>query len=429
MPGKLFLLCFLCILISCATPPFHTEKPREIPEDFFGIAPYGKVLTPEDFPLIDGLGVVWLRRTCRWSSLEPSPGEWDFSDWDAYVENSKNAGKKLLAILGYDAPWIYGEKTTRRKITARELPLYLNYVETVVSRYRGKINAYEIWNEPNIMSWYGTDEEFITMTRAAIQKIRSIDPDATILAGAFSRAPGGLIRKMARAGVFDEADGLSFHPYAMNPKNAVNVCDSLMELLEKEKFTGEIWVTEMGYPTKGWYPHRISEERFPSHIVKTLTAFAARNIRVLLWYELFDYNNPGEYKLTLNSEDFFGLAYPNRTTKAGYRAFALCGRNLAGKEYRPELPLRKDLPKRTVSLCFTGQEAENVLVLWNESGKSFSSQITLPGKDQRLYDISSGEYRALGEETVITVTQTPLFLTWTAVPGPAASAPALIRLK
>ena len=233
---------------------------------------------------------------------------------------------------------------------------------------------------------------------------------------------------MARAGVFEEAGGLSFHPYALSPKGAVELCDSLAKILAEENSNGEIWITEIGYPTKGWFPTRVQEKNFPSHIVKTLSALAARNVKVLFWYELYDSKNPGEYTFTLNSESFFGIAYPNNTIKTGYNAFALCGRNLAGKEYRPELPLRKDLPKRTVSLCFMGQEAGNVLILWNESGKSYHAKITLPGRDQRVYDIGSGEYTALKEDAEIIVTQTPIFITWT---GPALSgqAPSVVAQK
>ena len=424
MSRSLFLFCFLPVFISCATPVFQPNGSRTVPEDFFGIAPYNKRLNPEDFALIDELGVVWQRRTCRWSSLETAPGNWDFSDWDNYVEISRNAGKKILAILAYDTPWVYETENAPRRISSRELPLYLNYVETVVRRYRGKIDAYEIWNEPNMMEWYGSDQEFITMTRAAIKTIRSIDPDVKILAGSFWRVPKNFIRKMTRAGVFDEACGLSFHPYALSPAGAAELCDSMLKLLEEESFTGEIWVTELGYPTRGWFPTRVSEKKFPSHIVKTLASLAARNVKVLLWYELYDSRNPGEYCFTFNSEDFFGLAYPDNTVKAGYHAFSLCGKNLAGKEYQPGLPLRNDIPKRTVSFCFMGQDAENVLILWNERGGSFPAGLTLPGTDQRLYDISSGEYMTLGEETEITVTQTPLFFTWIGM-----SEPALCKLR
>ena len=424
--ARLFLFCcFFCIFVSCATPPFHTDKSRTVPSDFFGVSPY--IIEPEDFPLIDELGAVWLRRTCRWGNLEPVPGQWNFSDWDNFVEYSNNAQKKILAILAFDTPWLYGEEKIPRKITAREMPMFLNYVDTVVNRYKGKIDAYEIWNEPNMMSWYGSDEEFITMTRSVIKTIRSIDPDVKILAGSFWRVPKRFIRKLIRAGVFDEASGLSFHPYATSPKGVVKLCDSLLKLLEEEGFAGEVWVTEIGFPTKGWFPTRVSEINFPSHIVKTLASLAARDMSVLLWYELFDEKNPGEYTLTLNSEDFFGLAYRNNTVKAGYYAFALCGQKLAGKEYSPDLPKRNNLPERTVSLCFTGRGGENVLIIWNESGRSFSADITLPGKDQHLYEINSGISQRIEGKTETTVTQTPKFFTWVSDGYSASGIPVITK--
>ena len=404
-------LCLPLFFTACATPPYSTDEARKVPEDFFGIAA-GAGLKPENFPLIDELGVSWLRRTFRWNGVEPAREQWNFTYWDEYAGNSARAGKKLVAILGFDTSWIYRETPNGRKITAEGLPHYLNYVETMALRYRGRIDAYEIWNEPNMMSWYGTDDEFIEMTRAAIQKIRSIDPEVKILVGSYWRVPKRLIRKMARSGVLSEADGVSFHPYAVKPKNSVKLYDSLLAVLQKEEINTEIWITEVGYPTKGWYPTRVSLEKYPSHIIKTLAGLTARDIRVLLWYELYDYRDPDNLDSRWNSEDFFGIAYPNNTVKAGYYAFALCGKNLPGKEYRPELPLRENLPKRTVSLCFR-EGAENVLIIWNERGSSLQVTVTLPGIDQRMYDISTGSFTTLGEKTELAIAKTPIFFTWT----------------
>ena len=426
MRKSFFPLGLLFILLSCATPPYHTGEGRKIPEDFLGIAA-GTGLMPENFPIIDELGVVWLRRTYRWGSIESAPEQWNFSYWDEYVETSRSAGKKLIAILAYDTSWVYEEKNSPRKISSRELPDFLNFVATAALRYRGMIDAYEIWNEPNMMEWYGTKEEFIDMTLAAIRTIRSIDPNVKILAGSFWRVPKRFIRKMARAGVFDEADGISFHPYAIKPGNTAKLCDSLLKVLSEENVTSEIWITEVGYPTSGWFPTKVRAKKFPMYIVKTLAGLSVRNVKVLLWYELYDDKNPDEVKSRLNSEDFFGIAYPNNTVKAGYYAFALCGKNLPGKEYRPELPLRENLPERTVSLCFK-EGAENVLIIWNERGSSLPVTVTLPGSDQRLYDISTGNYTTLGVETELTITKTPLFFTWKDIPG-MASIPALRKSR
>jgi hypothetical protein len=182
-----FLFCLAAM--SCAAPPYSTGAARQVPADFFGMTPYQNDMTAGDFELLDELGVTWQRRTCRWGGLELRPGEWNFSSWDRYVDDSKAAGKKLIAILAYDTPWIHKGKNVRDTIGSQELPHYLNYVETVVTRYKGRIDAYEIWNEPNMLNrfWKGSDKDFFTMTIATAQVIRRIDPDARILAGSLWR--------------------------------------------------------------------------------------------------------------------------------------------------------------------------------------------------------------------------------------------------
>jgi hypothetical protein len=426
------LLVFLACLavLSCATPPYSTGAARQIPEDFFGMTPYQRSdMTAEDFELLDELGVVWQRRTCRWSSLEPRPGEWDFSSWDSYVDDSKAAGKKLIAILAYDTPWIYNRKTAGDDIGPEELPHYLNYVETVTARYKGRIDAYEIWNEPNMLNyfWKGSDDDFFTMTIAAAQVIRRTDPHAKILAGSLWRVPGGFIRRLFKSGVMDHADALSFHPYAVNPRGAVKLYDKLAGILEEFNYSGEVWITEVGYPTGGWYPTVVWEENFPRDIVKTLAGLAVRNVRVLVWYEFKDSYNRGEAPSRWNSESFFGLSYLDHTRKNGFEAWGLCGRYLAGSEYRPDLPERQGLPDRIVSLCFRNAGGQNTLILWNESGGTLKARIVLPGTDQTLHDLSTGQGRRLAVETEHAIGRNPLFFTWTEDSGTVA--PSVIKIK
>jgi hypothetical protein len=424
-----FLACTAAL--SCATPPYAVDSPRQVPEDFFGMTPYQQYdMTTEDFELLDELGVTWQRRTCRWSGLEPRPGEWDFSSWDAYVDDSKAAGKKLIAILAYDIPWIFNGKTARDRIGPEELPHYLNYVETVAARYKGRIDAYEIWNEPNMLDyfWKGSDDEFFTMTKAAAQVIRRTDPGATILAGSLWRVPGGFTRKLFKSGVMEYADALSFHPYAVNPRGAVKLYDKLAKLLKEFDYKGEVWVTEVGYPTGGWYPTKVSEEHFPRDIVKTLAGLAVRNVRLLIWYEFKDSYNQGEAPSRWNSESFFGLSYMDHTRKNGFEAWGLCGRYLSGAEYRPDWPERQGLPDRTVSLCFRNADGENTLILWNERGGAVKVRITLPGSGRTLHDISTGQGRPLATETEHTINKNPLFFTWTEESGTAA-APAVVKIK
>jgi len=401
---------FFIFIVSCKTAPSPATAYRTVPYDFFGMAPYQRALVREDFDLLDELGVVWQRRTCRWGSMERQRGVWDFSDWDAYVGDSKAAGKKLLAILAYDANWIYDEPPGGRRINAENLPHFINYVEQIVTRYKGRIDAYEIWNEPNWRTWKGTREEFLNLTLAAARKVREIDPDAKILAGSFLHVPSSFIADLFKTGIMDIVDAISFHPYALGPSGTVKYIDKMEKELAKYNYKGEIWITEVGYPTGGWYPTSVKERDFPRYIIQTLAGLAIRNIRAVFWYELKDSYNRGEAPSRMDSESFFGIAYLDFTKKNGFNAWALCGQHLAGTVYRDDWPMREGLSGRTVSLCFKGQTGKNVLLLWNERGQT-RVMAEMPGP-ATVYDISTGEGRMLARNEEILITKDPVFITW-----------------
>lgn len=427
--GRIFpaalALFVLFPVISCGSFSYSVPGARNIPEDYFGVHPSNNRGPPEKLrEFLDEMGVVWLRETFNWNSVERRMGVWDYSSSDKFVEESLAAGKKILAILAYDVPWVYGDSKSR-SIGPEQLPYYLRYVEELVRRYRGKIQAYEIWNEPNWIFWTGSKKDFYELSRAAAEKIREIDPEAIIVAGAFNRVPKNFIRGMFRAGAMKNVDAISFHPYDLGPRGALRLYDRFQKILAEESYTGDIWVTEVGYPTRGWYPTRISENRFPGHVVKTLTGLALRGAKICCWYQLFNPHTQDESWSSLDSEQHFGLAYPDYTLKKGAAAYALCGRYLAGTEYRPEFPVRHKVPATVESLYFRGKGNANTLIVWNRGLTPARLRVTLPGTGQQLHDIVSGEGRELEEKPSLLIGPTPLIITW--ISGETREGPALSR--
>jgi len=61
---------------------------------------------------------------------------------------------------------------------------WTTWVKTVAARYKGRITAYQPWNEANLsaMFWAGNDDSAVAMadlTKAAQQALRQVDPGAT----------------------------------------------------------------------------------------------------------------------------------------------------------------------------------------------------------------------------------------------------------
>jgi hypothetical protein len=409
----LFYFFLVPVLFSCVS--YASPKSRVISSDYLGIITHGgKGPDEKEQALLDELGAVWIRETFYWSSIERRQGEFDFSVYDEWLDVQKEGGRKILAILAYDVAWIHQGNKRRRFVNAEQLPLYLRYVEETVMRYRGRVDAWEIWNEPNWIFWKGSREDFYALTKMAIAKIRELDPQATIVAGSFNRVSKKFIREMFKAGAFEGADVISFHPYDLGPDGAVRLYDQFESFLAGQGYKGRIWVTEVGYPTGGLYPTRIRESRQPDYVVKTLAGLAVRGAEISFWYELYDSRNRNERRSPFDSESFFGIAYPGQSRKKGFAAFALCGRFIAGSEYRPGLPRREGLPASVETLCFSGQDGRQTLLVWNRGAGTIKVRLALPGSRHELYDITTGKGRPLEANAALRIGSRPQFITWTA---------------
>lgn len=315
----------LCLgFFSCATAIVPPVSSGPIPADIAGVAHAGDPVSAAENALMDELGIVWVRNDFRWSSIEPQKGVWDFSRYDRMVEDNIASGRKMLSVLGFDTGWVHKNGKSRDYISPEELPYFLNYVEQVVTRYKGKVDAWEIWNEPDVYVrfWKGPAKDFYALSKAAAQKIRECDPDAKIIAGSFFRVPTAFIKNMFKSGALDDVDGIAFHPYAATPKGALALYDTFAALVREQGYSGEIWVTEVGYPTGGIYPSRVGEKKYGAYIYDTLIGLARRGARTIFWYQLTEGYTRANTPHTLNSERFFGLAYKDYEKKPGVDEFA-----------------------------------------------------------------------------------------------------------
>jgi hypothetical protein len=398
-------------LISCSTVPKTYSTRVTVPPDYLGIVG-GNKGSVEEYNLLNEMCTTWILKTFYWSAIENEKDNFDFSSYDNYVEKAKEQGKKIIAVLAYAAPWLNDGKDNKY-ISGKNIEYYLNYIEALVDRYKGKVDAWQIWNEPNwIIFWRGSNKEFYELSRLAANKIREVDPDAYIIGGGFLLNPKNFIINMKNAGAMENLNALSFHPYAANPKGSIKLIDDFFKTVEKIDFHGDIWITEIGYPTSGWYPSRVSLEKMPSYVIKTIAPSAIRGARVLIWYDLLDSYKYGEYPNKIDSELYFGLVYSDLSRKSGAWAYELCARYIPGSQYNPELPLKEGIKSNVVTLCFTGNESNtNTLIIWDDKNKKQKIKVSIPSTIT-IHDISTGNNFSLLNEAIIEITDEPVFITW-----------------
>jgi len=174
---------------------------------------------------------LWDTRTA-WLNLEPRDDAWRWDNLDAHVAKAEAEGvqKVTLVLAGTprwaaaresvnDAPWM-GSGSASPPADPEQ---WRDFVDHVVERYAGRIDAYEIGNEPNLaMFWNGSPEEFATHVAIATEAIRAGDPDATVVVDAAlvrsardASAPERWLGPLAALGV--RPDAISFHLYPAAP--------------------------------------------------------------------------------------------------------------------------------------------------------------------------------------------------------------------
>ncbi len=183
---------------------------------FAPASPFGVHVRPNlrHITMAKATGSNWTRlhndgnHITAWAMLEPRQGEWRWADAD--LARYRAGHLKILGMLETAPAWasLWGLTERGRAgrgpgyfemfFQPRDLDLYADYVRTVATRYKDQIRAYEVWNEPWQIKWFGAkyvrhegrdmimtsenpQQDYVAMMRAAFNALRSVDPDIVVV--------------------------------------------------------------------------------------------------------------------------------------------------------------------------------------------------------------------------------------------------------
>ncbi|MBC7813066.1 MAG: cellulase family glycosylhydrolase [Burkholderiales bacterium] len=139
------------------------------------------------------MGFSHVKQIFAWEDLEPIQGEWHFERGDWIVDAVAERGLKLIARLSDTPDWAYDDEEVPNSVhdtPAGHLDDWANYCGAVAERYRGRIAAYQLWNEPNLAREWGghppNAQAFVDLLRVCSDAIRAADPDAILISGGLS---------------------------------------------------------------------------------------------------------------------------------------------------------------------------------------------------------------------------------------------------
>ncbi|RFA15046.1 hypothetical protein B7R22_07490 [Subtercola boreus] len=138
-------------------------------------------------------GGTIVRLDIMWYWLQPTATTFDWSRLGDMVAGAEAGGLSIFGIILSCPAWAAlggtGPLSTTRPRTAA---LYAAFAGQLATRYRGRIAAYEIRNEPNGREALAPDPDpvfYAAMVQAAYPAITAADPAATVVAGALGPAP------------------------------------------------------------------------------------------------------------------------------------------------------------------------------------------------------------------------------------------------
>lgn len=138
---------------------------------------------------VNDLGTRWVRQQITWKDIEGSdtrgdPSRWNWEELDSIV-NSLYANNNHIMLSPVGAPSFYAPNGGMPE----DPNDFGRFMYALANRYKGKVEAYEIWNEENLASEAGRPisvNKYVQLTRKGYNSVKAADQYAFVVLGALS---------------------------------------------------------------------------------------------------------------------------------------------------------------------------------------------------------------------------------------------------
>jgi hypothetical protein len=291
---------------------------------------YARWRGDKPFDYARGLGITRQRVNMQWAYTlpqaefnarnKPAALNYSFDRFDELIDRAAQDGVRIhLSLTGPAPRWANARRLDDRRAWYKpNATEFGKFVAIVAAHFKGRVDRYSIWNEPNYKTWLGPLSSGPALYRALYSKgynaIKAADPAAKVLIGetapfskkGFSTSPLAFLRgvtcvnkkyKRARSCPKLKADGYAHHPYdfAHAPNYQYPGADNvtmgtlsrLTKALDKLSRAGvlrmngggrmPLYLTEYGYFASG---HRALKPSLRSRYLQQAYTIALKNPRV-----------------------------------------------------------------------------------------------------------------------------------------------------
>ena len=270
------------VLLPAAAGGDEPGEPEPLTIGVVPQRPYGD----SDTRKMTAAGIESMRVWLSWAQIEPNQGVLDWSVADATVAANAKAGLTTLPFLFGTPAWAARldgwscdldsciSMAPRSDTTRKE---FGEFAAAVARRYGpggtfwrehreldpAPIEVWQIWNEPNLSSFYGPSVDPVgygALVQAVAPQIRAVDPDAEIVLGGLTGTKSNE-KRMSSATFLNELytvpnvaaafDGIAVHPYNRKVRGALDQVETVRDIAYAHGDYAGLWVTEFGWASAG----------------------------------------------------------------------------------------------------------------------------------------------------------------------------------
>ena len=316
-------------------------------------------IAERDLALVNEMEFGWVKQHFAWRDIETlEKGSYDWWRPDIIVGLAEDAGLKLLIRLDRQPFWTQPEGMPPQENRPPEnLADFGDFCGAVASRYKGRIAAYQVWNEPNLRREWGEQPPdpagYTTLLQVCYEAIKAADPDAIVISAGL--APTGnhlpdalpapeFLQGMYDAGAADYFDVLGVNapgykaPPELSPDEAEtsqeygagrwfafrHVEDQRRIMVNSGDGAKQVAILEMGWtldqvnPTYAW--HAVSEEEQADYLVR---AYQYAREHWAPWIGLMTTIYIADYDWTTADEQWWwAIILPDGSPRLAFRALS-----------------------------------------------------------------------------------------------------------
>ena len=309
-------------------------------------------------------GIHIHRQPFTWETIETSPGTYDFSATDRYMERIAASGMRVLPVL-FDAPDFHNKKRDNPTANGIFSPpkngkVLGKFGAALIKRYgpkgsfwRGKpgkfkrnsaIRSWQLWNEPNLRFYWGgrpNAKQYVKVLKQAYRIMKRADGKAEIVTAGMpesstKRAIGlkKYITQMYKAGGKKWFDTIAVNAYAKNTKDLNRRIKLVRKVMKKRgDKKAELWITEIGWADAGKKGPFVKSPKGQAREIKKAIAWIGKNRKrhKLRGFVYYQWRDALPYRAGIDADTWgfhAGLLKLDGSFKRAHKAFKKAVANL-----------------------------------------------------------------------------------------------------